>query len=55
VDIPVEKQVVARAESFRENHSEEAIEKAILEAQKLDSRESAVTVDILTALQTGQL
>lgn len=54
MDKSLSEQVRARADEFRKNHSEEEIEKAIVTAKKQDTRESAVTVDVLTALQTGK-
>ena len=36
------------------SHFQEGIENATVEAEKLDGRENAVTVDVLTAMLTGK-
>lgn len=54
MDTSLSEQVRARGEELRENHSKESIEKAIIEVKEQDTRESAVTVDVLTAMLTGQ-
>jgi hypothetical protein len=54
MDTSLSEQVRARGEELRDSHSKEEIEKAIVEVEKQNSRESAVTVDILSAMLTGK-
>lgn len=54
MDTSLSEQVRARGEELRESHSQEEIEAAILEVKNQNTRESAVTVDVLSAMLTGK-